>query len=335
MISPSVSRALIPHTSYDEEFTVDDDCEEIETVIKTATPHKQKLKKRRGRKRKNAAAREEEMIAQLLDDTEFAVPRRGSTSDRRSSNYTRANVDSHPKGGAISKDVMLHIQSDLEDKLRATVKQTDMYHIIQVHLGYVKNGPYVIIPARGEVVVSEPRKWLTQDDIQEAFKAARLSLADHQFHALLKLLSEFVMETKAKDSSSKNELKNESTEDADTITRPIKRYSPVYYKRKVNAEWFNRYLVSLRLSKRSKPCLWNEWLGAKLVKSKLNIIEKPKQFRRALAGLSYTISKLEINRMLDHIEIISEEIMNSEIEYRLNQWVYDTRYYYLRLFTSY
>jgi len=63
------------------------------------------------------------------------------------------------------------------------------------------------------------------------------------------------------------------------------KFPPVLNGYLVHADWLKKYLVSLRLSKRSKPCPWNEWLGQKLLHSKSKHVEKPKDFRRALAGI--------------------------------------------------
>ena len=46
----------------------------------------------------------------------------------------------------------------VEDSIRAAVRQADLYHVIQVHLGFVSEG-YTMVPARGIIVASRPREW--------------------------------------------------------------------------------------------------------------------------------------------------------------------------------
>jgi hypothetical protein len=56
----------------------------------------------------------------------------------------------------------------------------------------------------------------------------------------------------------------------------------------------------------------------------LQQLEKPKDFSRALAGLTHNLDKVTINEMLIKNEILSEELLDKEIDLRVKNWYLNT-----------
>jgi hypothetical protein len=135
------------------------------------------------------------------------------------------------------------LQEMVEEAMRSTVMQTELYHKIQVHLGFID--AYTMIPPRGEIVVSKPRAWLSIQDIISAFEAGRCKLNEIQVQIMLVNVSKFAKEIR-------------SLEKASVVYQSIDRKKPlteipaVKNGPKLNAQWLKKYLASLRLLKRSK-----------------------------------------------------------------------------------
>jgi len=62
---------------------------------------------------------------------------------------------------------------------------------------------------------------------------------------------------------------------------------------KLNAEWFRKFLLHLRLPT-SKS--YSEWAQEKATTSRAKVDNKPREFERALAGYAHTLSKEEIDK---------------------------------------
>ena len=86
---------------------------------------------------------------------------------------------------------LIELQAIVEAQVQVIVKKTDLYHILQVHLGYIQ--PYTLVPARGVIVKSVPKDWIGIPQIQAAFLAARLRLSDVQVRALMKSVKDFAL----------------------------------------------------------------------------------------------------------------------------------------------
>ena len=88
------------------------------------------------------------------------------------------------------------LTSYVERKSRYIAQSSDLYHIVQVHLGFIDK--YMLVPARGKIVPSKARPWLTISDIKEAFLAARQSFSEAHVYALMKLVVAFAKKSKPK-----------------------------------------------------------------------------------------------------------------------------------------
>jgi len=234
-----------------------------------------------------------------------SVPRRSSTSGSgvarsasrtptvRSSKLNTGNPDllsTRNPDNEYSKEELLELQvrdqrALVEDHVRNAVRQTDLYHLIQVHLGFIDS--YTMIPPRGVVVSSKPRPWLTVRDIQTAFMAGRVRLNDLQVYAFSELVNLFSKEYKDAhknqpilDLSTIEDLNADKDTEDEAVMLPQRSLSPDPSARsntptkrdlscpahqlpitalpkhalapghKINAEWLKRYLVHLRLTKR-------------------------------------------------------------------------------------
>ena len=154
----------------------------------------------------------------------------------------------------------------MEDSIRTAVRQADLYHVIQVHLGFVSEG-YTMVPARGVIVASRPREWLSVRDIQTAFQAGRVRLTETQVIAMGQLVNTFATEYKLNHCNIPIAASHETTalvpsdetkEEAISAFQPS-RFAPLNVTplppnalspqgHKINAEWLRMYLVHLRLS---------------------------------------------------------------------------------------
>jgi hypothetical protein len=93
-----------------------------------------------------------------------------STTPLRSSSASRRVSASNSSGNYSNQlhhymlddaDRLSYLQIQVEDLVRNCVRQTDMYHIIQVHLGFIDS--YTMVPARGQIVSSLKRTWSVND----------------------------------------------------------------------------------------------------------------------------------------------------------------------------
>jgi hypothetical protein len=279
----------------------------------------------RGRSRRGRSADGGRFSAEALVST---APRRSQSREAagRSSGYFRMT--------GISSE-------EFESFIKKTVQKTDLYHLIQVHLGYVK--PYYIIPPRGDVVVSNPRSWLSVRDLQRAFMAARLRLTDTHVATLMQLVADFAQNvrqisvgTGSMNTVSDISAAREGTEGeaalpaaaAGGASSPAHadgghdlEHRPVTHSGRLSAEWFRHYMVHLRLHRPSIP--WLEWLGGKLKKDEEASDDKPKDFRRALAGKAYLLTADQMNELLMEYELIPEEALLEEVDRRVDTFALD------------
>lgn len=348
---------------------------------------------------------EEELEEKLFGSSpnKKAIERLRSHSNpkpKRTSQYPMHSKAEQAEPEDVEKQLTF-MQEMIEENIRSTVSQTDLYHKIQVHLGFID--AYTMIPPRGEIVISQPRAWLSIRDIISAFEAGRCKLNAIQVQILLVMINHFAQEIRLLEKSS---AVYQSIDHKKPLTQmPVVKKGP-----KLNALWLKKYLASLRLLKRSKspvtprstatlatskirdtrsnqllndgvrsqsadvrkrassvsalsrissstlnenirrkslsnsaqneafvnavehddhspsraiPIQWEEWLGTKVLDDKLKREEKPKEFRRALAGLSTTLTKEEINNMLLKFQIIPDEILDDEIRLRVKRWALD------------
>lgn len=119
----------------------------------------------------------------------------------------------------------------------------------------------------------------------------------------------------------------------------------------LNAEWLRKYLVHLRLTKKSSsaagatstkalssgtgtgtgtsgdaarasqratPLLWKEWLG-----KKMQVAVKPRAFKKALNGEPHPLSKEDIELMIKRYDILPAEALQQEVECRIESWLLD------------
>jgi hypothetical protein len=72
------------------------------------------------------------------------------------------------------------------------------------------------------------------------------------------------------------------------------------------------------------PVPWIDWLGSKIAYDKSTSEGKPKEFLQALSGRPSSLSKQDLNRILEGHRIIPEEQLQAEIIHKVHSWVLDT-----------
>lgn len=222
----------------------------------------------------------------------------------KSENKKPSNVFRESSTAVSTATTMRKIQEKVLEQVEAVVKKSDLYHILQVHLGFVES--YTIVPARGCIVQSTPRKWLSLREVQDAFLATRLQMNDVHVRAFVTLIKEFA----------KTEREHAVTEEDVKISR-----NHVFYATKLNAQWLRRYLLRLRLP-HSKS--YNAWAEEKDVKSRGKVDGKAKEFERALSGYDHSLTSEEVNGMIEKLSIVPDDFMVAEISRRVSAWVLDT-----------
>jgi hypothetical protein len=222
------------------------------------------------------------------------------------------------------------LTSFVERKARHITQSTDLYHLVQVHLGFVDK--YMYTPARGVIVPSRARPWLRVHDIQTAFMAARQAFTEAHVYALMKLVVAFA-KTKG----------YESQGDGESLFSGVGGIVDVSSGcRKLSAEWLQKYFVHLRLTKaavplgastdglpvearssRDTPLEFGQWLGTKKAEDAKSAAQKDREFRKVLAGRKGDLDDAELDAMLVKNSIIPAESMKKEISLRVQAWVLD------------
>ena len=234
---------------------------------------------------------------------------------RSSMPSTRLSITSLP----TKSNETISISDNVERIVQKVVQKADLYHLVQVYLGFINS--YTLVPHRGAIVDSKPRPWLSMREIQTAFFQARTRLSDAQVVALMKLVYKHV------------EDKSVELNDAEG--------PKVILNGRLNSESLKKFMVYLRLSKNSSkdgssvdhldkdqkiregPIEFTEWLGGKVVKDKKGIEAKPREFRKALTGCSTKLTKEEMNSYLVNHQIVPVDDMKKEITHRVQKWVLD------------
>lgn len=185
-------------------------------------------------------------------------------------------------------------------------------------------------PARGKVVVSTPRQWLTLNEIEEAFCSARLHLTKPQLYTLVNLVIQFSKKyldgtyrhRVSIDTHTKLQL-NPTSQSLNTALITSTIY--IQEKEVLHSEWLKRYLVHLRVN--SKTGNWNQWLTTKINQ---NAFQRKtdsylmSEFHKALVGREFNLNDIELHYIIKKLEIIPEDILKQEINNRINEWIIDT-----------
>ncbi len=210
-----------------------------------------------------------------------------SIQRRHSFSTNRMRETSHRQSTIKTAEEKIEDLKDLvEDLIRNTVKKADLYHMIQVfyglmkleclclyslkicycvnlkvHLGFIDS--YTFIPPRGVIVASRSREWLTPRELQRAFLAGRLLLTEPQILVLRNLVRRFAAMVELQQSK---QLKG-ATGDIDTVAavEGAKLGGGTSNKsigeevlgpcQSLSAEWLKRYLLHLRLTKRTQSAI--------------------------------------------------------------------------------
>ena len=264
-----------------------------------------------------------------------SVPRPASAASKNTSlNISRNSAVRMSSTSMASSLYPADIVQAVEDQVRNVVQRTDLYHLVQVHLGFIDT--YTMVPPRGLAVVSTPRARLSVNELQTAFFQARLRLTDPQILAIMKLVTRYARE-KMGDEKSEEEINAE-------VVAPGARLS---------SEWLKKYMVHLRLTKkkslaasqeepqvgsslenqegissnirssRDEPLQFNTWLGAKIVEDRKEVERKPKEFQKALAGQKHILNREELENYLVQHSIIPSDLLKEEITLRVQSWSLD------------
>ena len=267
----------------------------------------------------------------------------GSTPHKsRALSAPAARSTGRPRGsGVVTSDIQkFYIDSSdsphynpltaVENLISHTVKQTDLYHKIQVHLGYLE--AYTMTPARGKVVVSNPREWVTAQEVKEAFCAARLHLTMPQIALLLNLIRDFA--TQSGETGPSVRVSVSDKKEMKSLNSALIA-SAVILNHRVHADWLRKYLVHLRVGERARP--WVAWVDKKIkgnVTRKRSEDDVMSEFRKALGGLSHDLNDEEVTAMVKKFDILPSEQLDSIIKNKVNAWIMDVDgrrdFYHLR-----
>jgi hypothetical protein len=135
-----------------------------------------------------------------------------------------------------------------------------------VSLGFIDN--YMMIPPRGAIITSKKKTWLTARDLQSAFMAARLCLTEAQLIILRSLVYSFAQQydtlyaSTARLGQSEEAAPSFSPTASATISAsgavaggegagPLSKKGVFGPAQTLNANWLKRYLLHLRLGKKT------------------------------------------------------------------------------------
>jgi hypothetical protein len=176
-------------------------------------------------------------------------------------------------------------------------------------------------PARGRIVVSAPREWISIGEVEEAFCSARLHLSHAQIHLLLLLIKEFSEECSCDAQTSRVSIAN--SEEMKSLNTAVLT-TTVLTKHKVHADWLRKYLVHLRVGERGRN--WVSWLDEKIKKKafkKRDQDELMVEFRKALGGLRHELSESDIRNLAQRLEIVPSESLDKAIQNKVSAWALD------------
>jgi hypothetical protein len=191
----------------------------------------------------------------------------------RSLTPNRAGLPSstpHFRPSELTDEEINHIKDVVEDQVRNIVKKTDLYHLLQVSLGYIED--YTMIPPRGEIIISRTKEWISDRDIHLAFLTSRLFLNDQSTYALKKLVYEFAINYRALYLEKLNHLitfKNNPELEKENLPKHVKNSVG-----QLNNEWFKKYLLHLRLTKRLNSSQSNRTLLSNSQKEMNELIQQ-------------------------------------------------------------
>ena len=219
------------------------------------------------------------------------------------------HVNSLKHGYEISRnDLILRIQSaqkNVIDKVTELVKKTDLYHVLQVNLGFLE--AYNQFPPRSTIIRYEPKLWISLDELQSAFLKARLRLSDLHIRAFVKSFREF-------SSSSNDRIVN-------FLGSSSTNKMPVFHAMRVNTSWLKKYLTFLRLPNSESFETWKK-------KNKLDIRAKhdcrPMEFKRALSGHEHNLRHEDIVKLICDYNILPDNFLKEEVARRVKCYMLDT-----------
>jgi len=261
---------------------------------------------------------------------------------------------------SMSEVQVIELKDVVEDIIRNVVKKSDELRRVQVAFMFVEPSDEVLMGVRNSKIKVTPKKWLTIKDVQEGFLAGRLLLNDIQAYALMKLVSEFAKETQAPGFSlEKEEVKLYSK---GKLTGNVSRIA-LAKGQKLNAEWLKKYLIHLKITKRTKPTRFflgsaqpepkvtveedNEWdiylkksretSSSKKVKTvvynHVSLTDEsagtkamshiPTAFLSVVKGKPHSFTTEDINHILSKNNILDASFIRQEIFRRVDAWVID------------
>lgn len=77
------------------------------------------------------------------------------------------------------------------------------------------------------------------------------------------------------------------------------------------------------VSQEQPPLAWSEWLGKKMQREVKRDAGKPKDFEKALNGQPHALSKEDIELMLKTYNVLPAEVLQQEVECRIEGWLLD------------
>lgn len=198
---------------------------------------------------------------------------------------------------------IVELQDIVEDILRALVKKSDELRRVQVAFMFVEASDEVLMGVRNSKIDKIAKKWLTIRDVQQGFLAGRLRLTLIQAYAVMKLVSQFAKETQAsgfvlEKEEIKQYIKGRQTGNASRIA--------LAKGQKLNAEWLRKYLIHLKITKRTKPTRF--FLGSAQPEPKVTIEEDNHDWDIYLAASKSETTKKSKPVMYNHVALTDETI---------------------------
>ena len=255
---------------------------------------------------------------------------------------------------------IVELQDIVEDILRTLVKKSDELRRVQVAFMFVEPSDEVLMGVRNSKIETTAKKWLTIRDVQQGFLAGRLRLTQVQAYAVMKLVSQFAKETQASGfvldkEEVKQYLKGKQTGNMSRIA--------LAKGQKLNGEWLRKYLIHLKITKRTKPTRFflgsaqpepkitteednHDWdIYLKASKSETSKKTKPviynhvaltdetittkamksipTSFLTLVKGKPHSFTNDDINNILNRYNILAPSFIRQEIFRRVDAWVID------------
>lgn len=244
------------------------------------------------------------------DDMELICAHR--EAERPQTSYARARPRSAPPmrpGTQPARTNSPQLSPDcVFDIVKAAVRQADMYHVLQVALGFAEGPEQYDVRTEFVNLVTPGTKWINLKDLKDAFLAARVQFTDAQVAVLATHIAEHVSTLVAAVGS------EQVRESQSTLPQQLYRNGRLW------ATAVRIYLVSARRAWLKRPKAWDSWWTEKKAHDMLKKRSKKVELKKALAGQDHELTPEELDKLLEKYQIVPADLLEREIENRLRLW---------------